>query len=278
MKRWVHYKEDTAILLAAFGSIPEKRKYEDLKKYIQSEIPGVPVYLSFASKSVIKALKKEDITYKNLAQMLSDLDLEGYRRIVVSSVNLFPTDEHEYLKNTVEGFNHFSLSRIIHTGALFSKVTDANRILKEVDDKIKDKYGRNNYLYIVHGAPYLDQPGSHSISYTRDFLKSINPLSLFCSLEHDYQFKTVGESLLEAMELSCGDHDLPKEVKIIPLLLSSGNHFDLDVKKIKEYLGKTFQVDIVESFYGSNKFNLLELDVVKSTIKRQIKEIIKKMQ
>ncbi len=278
MKRWVHYKKDTAVLLGAFGSIPERGKYEDLKDYIQSEIPDVPVYLSFASKSVIKALKKEDIDYKNLAQMLSDLDLEGYRRIVVSSINIFPTDEHEYLKKTVEGFKQFSLSRIVHTGALFTKVTDANSILKKIDDDVKSKYGNNNYLYIVHGAPYLDQPGSHSISYVKDFLKSINPLSLFCSLEHDYQFKMIRESLLEAMERSCKEHNLPKEVKIIPLLLSSGNHFDLDVKKIKEYLGETFKVDIVESFYGTSKFNLLELDVVKSTIIRQIREIIKKMQ
>ncbi|HEO65280.1 MAG TPA: cobalt chelatase [Spirochaetes bacterium] len=278
MKRWVHYKEDTAVVLAAFGSIPEKEKYEDLKDYIQREIPDIPVYLSFASKSVIKVLKKEDVIYKNLAQMLSDLDMEGYRRIVVSSINIFPTDEHEYLKKTVEGFNQFSLSRIIHTGALFTKVTDANKILKEIDDQVKSKYGKNNYLYIVHGAPYLDQPGSHSISYVKDFLKGINPLSLFCSLEHDYQFKMIGESLLEAMEQSCKDHKLPREVKVIPLLLSSGNHFDLDVKKIKDYLGETFKVDIVESLCESNKFNLLELDVVRSTIKRQIKEIIKKMQ
>ncbi len=278
MKRWAHYTKDTAILLAAFGSIPGKEKYEDLKKYIQKEIPGIPVYLSFASKSVLKALEKEGIHYKNLAQILSDLDLEGYKRIVVSSVNLFPTDEHESLKKTVDAFNQFSLSRIIHTGAIFTKVTDANRILKEIDDEVKNKYGDNNYLYIVHGAPYLDQPGSHSISYVKDFLKRINPLSLFCSLEHDYRFDMIKESLLEAIEQSCKVHNLPREVKIIPLLLSSGSHFDLDVRKIKEYLGKSFQVDIVESFSKSDKFNLLEMDVVKSTIKRQIDEVINKMQ
>ncbi|GMT50282.1 MAG: sirohydrochlorin cobaltochelatase [bacterium] len=278
MKRWAHYTKDTAILLAAFGSIPGKDKYEGLKKHIQKEISDIPVHLSFASKSVLKALKKEGIHYKNLAQMLSDLDLEGYKRIVVSSVNLFPTDEHESLKKTVEGFNLFSLSRIIHTGAIFTQVTDANIILKEIDDEVKSKYGEINYLYIVHGAPYLDQPGSHSILYVKDFLKSINPLSLFCSLEHDYRFDMIKESLLEAMEQSCRVQNIPKEVKIVPLLLSSGNHFDLDVSKIKEYLGKSFQVDIVESFYGSDKFNLLELDVVKSTIKSQIDEVIQKMQ
>ncbi len=67
---------------------------------------------------VLKDLKRRGIEYKNLPQVLADVDMLGYRNIVVASINLFPTDEHELLIRTVNGFREFSYSNIRHTRAL----------------------------------------------------------------------------------------------------------------------------------------------------------------
>jgi len=104
MKRYRHYKKDKAIVLSCFGSVIEQQMYEDLKSEIEAEFDGIDVYLSFSSRMVLKDLHKRDIHYPNLPQLLANIDLMGYKNIIVSSINLFPTDEHELLLRTVEGF------------------------------------------------------------------------------------------------------------------------------------------------------------------------------
>jgi len=50
----------------------------DLKKS-RREIKGVEI-LSFSSRMVLKDLKRRGIEYKNLPQVLADVDMLGYRK------------------------------------------------------------------------------------------------------------------------------------------------------------------------------------------------------
>ncbi len=75
----------------------------------------------------------------------------GYRNIVVASINLFPTDEHELLIRTVNGFREFSYSNIRHTRAIINKTKEATLLLKELNEKISRDGVAN--LYVIHGVP-----------------------------------------------------------------------------------------------------------------------------
>ncbi|MEJ2373719.1 MAG: sirohydrochlorin cobaltochelatase, partial [Sulfurimonas sp.] len=96
-----------------------QQKYLDLEEKVKEVYPDCEVFISFSSRMVIKLLQKEkQETYKNLPQTLADVDMQGFKHIVVASVNIYPTDEHEFLKKIVDGFRHFSLANIGITNAI----------------------------------------------------------------------------------------------------------------------------------------------------------------
>ncbi len=274
MKRWRHYKKDTAIILSAFGSIPQKAKYESLKEYIENNNTNIPVHLAFSSRSVLNNLKTKGIIYKNLSQTLSDVELQGYKRIIASSINLFPTDEHELIKNTVKGFNIFSPADIRFSPAILSRGDETSRILYHINQYVRKNYN-DVILYLVHGAPYFEQSGIQSVFYAKDFLTTLNPLNLFSSLEKIYNFSLLKDSIIDSVKRAESVHKKKLSIKIVPLLLTSGNHFIKDVKKIENSLSKNFNVLIAE--VDNCPFNLLDLDIVKETIKNLIDELKIKM-
>ena len=83
MKRYRHYKKDKAIILSCFGSVIEQDKYLDLKKLVEDTFHNVDVFLSFSSRMVLNNLHKRDMDYKNLPQVLADVDMLGYKNIIV---------------------------------------------------------------------------------------------------------------------------------------------------------------------------------------------------
>jgi sirohydrochlorin cobaltochelatase len=136
MKRYRHYTKDKAIILSCFGSIIEQNKYENLKNIIQNEFSECDIFLSFGSRMVLKHLHKQGESYKNLPQTLADVDMAGYKNIIVASINLFPTDEHKVLQNTVKGFKLFSLANIRYTDAILTKTKYTTNFLQNLNKTI----------------------------------------------------------------------------------------------------------------------------------------------
>jgi sirohydrochlorin cobaltochelatase len=270
MKRYRHYKKDTAIILSCFGSVVEQEKYNQLKKVIEKEFKGIDIYLAFSSRMVLKVLNKAKNIYKNLPQVLSDLDMMGYKNIIVSSINIFPTDEHDVIKNTVDGFNKFSLSNIKNTDAILTKAKDTTIFLKDLNTKVS-KNGIAN-LFIIHGTPRLDNAGIASINYASDFLKHIGLNNFCCSLEGTFPYYALKEQLIDDMKRKG-----IKKIQIIPMLLVSGNHYKKDMNEIKNDLSKDFDTQIVESLTQSKQFNFIELPKIIDIIKNNLKETITKL-
>ncbi len=270
MKRYRHYQKDKAILLSCFGSVVEAKKYEDLKDFIEEKFPQIDVFISFSSRSVIKLLAKKGFLYKNLPQLLADTDMAGYRKIIVSSINLFPTDEHEMVKKTAEGFKNFSPSHIRVTKAIFTKSKATTDFLLNLNKKISKKDTAN--LFIIHGTPLLDINGSESISYVERILPKINPLNFVCSLEGSSPFYALKEYFLKEF-----DRLDVKKVQIVPMLLVSGNHFIKDMNEITDELGEYFETFIAPPLTQSEKFNLIEMDEIREIIVKNIEEEIVKL-
>ena len=276
MKRYRHYNKDTAIILSCFGSVIEQERYFEFQDYIQKQFSDIPVYIAFSSKMVIKKLAKEGKIYKNLPQVMADVDMEGYKKYVVASINVFPTDKHEVLKKMVKGFREFSLANIRYTNALLHKTKESSLFLSWLDSAIRKEDDELINIYIIHGVPVLDLGGLESVRYTADFLAMINKNNLSCSLEGSFPFYAVKEAIKkEVLQRLEKNSDL--KVNIVPFLLVSGNHYDNDMHEILEEI-KTYapQAKIVDDLDGSGKFNLLGLQKVREIFVENIKiELIK---
>lgn len=267
MKRYRHYTKDRAIVLSCFGSVIEQQKYLDFKKLIEDTFPSSDVFLSYSSRMVLKHVKKQGLDYKNLPQVLADIDMEGYKHITVASINIFPTDEHAFLQNIVKGFKRFSLSHIRYSDAILTKAKDTTLFLKSLNEKISKDDVAN--LYIIHGTPRLEMSGIDSITYAHKFLEDLSDFNFSCSLEGSYPFYALKDSIIEKMKKRG-----VKKVQIVPMLLVSGNHYEKDMNEIKDELSENFEVQIVPSITKSEKFNLIEISDIQNIIIQNIKEEI----
>jgi len=270
MKRYRHYTKDKAIILSVFGSEIEQQKYLDLKKTIEQRFDECDVFIAVSSRMVLKHLIKKGFDYKNLPQTLSDADMIGYKNIIVASINLFPADEHEVVKKTVQGFREFSFSNIRVSNAIFTKTKDTTLFLKELDETITKKDTAN--LYIIHGTPKLELGGLHSASYVDEFLKMLNPNNITCSLEGANPFFALKDAIVREIK----NKNL-KKVQIVPMLLVAGNHYIKDMNEIKDELSKYFDATITQSITKDEKFNLIEMPKVIDIISDNIKEEITKL-
>jgi len=276
MKRYRHYNKDTAIILSCFGSVIEQERYFEFQDYIQKAFGDIPVFIAFSSKMVIKKLAQEGKEYKNLPQVMADVDMEGYKKYVVASINVFPTDEHEVLKKMVQGFLTFSLANIRYTNALLHKTKESSLFLSWLDKSIRKGDEELINIYIIHGVPVLDLGGLESVSYTAEFLAMINKNNLSCSLEGAFPFYAVKEAIKKEV-LQRLEKNPDAKINIVPFLLVSGNHYDNDMHEILEEV-KTYapQAKIVDDLDGSGKFNLLGLEKVREIFVENIKtELIK---
>jgi sirohydrochlorin cobaltochelatase len=270
MKRYRHYQKGTAIVLAGFGSVVEQQMYLDLRQEIAEAFGEADVFLSFSSRMVLKHLNKEGKHYQNLPQTLAELDRAGYRRVVVASLNLFPTDEHELLGRIVAGFGTFSPMHIRATKAILHKTKETSLALAELDASVTDPDWAN--LYIIHGVPVLDLGGLSAVEYADGFLRRIGEKNFTCSLEGAYPYYAVKDALIREIR----SRDISR-VQIVPLLLISGNHYRKDMVEITEELGEHFQTRIAPSLSRSERFNLIELPAVRSIIRQNIQEEITKL-
>ena len=276
MKRYRHYNKETAIILSCFGSVIEQEKYFEFQEYIEKEFPQIPVFTAFSSKMVIKGLEKEGKFYKNLPQVMADVDMEGYKRYIVVSVNIFPTDEHEVLMRMVKGFREFSLANIRYTNALLTKTKETSNYLNFLDAKIREKTPESINLYIIHGVPVLNLAGLESVRYASKFLELIHERNLTCSLEGEFPFFAIKDAIKrKILKITQGDKSI--KVNIIPLLLVSGNHYDKDMREIADEVAQYAHAEIVSSINDDEKFNLLGQKEVREIYKDAISVEIKKL-
>ncbi len=276
MKRYRHYNKDTAIILSCFGSVIEQEKYLEFEKFIQESFAEIPVFTAFSSKMVIKELAKKGEVYKNLPQVMADVDMEGYKRYIVVSVNIFPTDEHEVLIRMVKGFREFSLANIRYTQPLLQKTKETSLYLKALDEKIREEQKDVINLYIIHGVPVLNLGGLEAVSYTANFLKMINERNLACSLEGEFPFYALKDAIKRDI-LRLTHDDKTKKVQIVPMLLVSGNHYDKDMQEICEEVSEYADATIVKSITKDEKFNLIEQKNVREIFKENIAIEMKKL-
>lgn len=267
------------MVLASFGSVVAGERYEALLEGAKKRFPEADIFLSFSSRMVLKKLKEEGNPIESLPEILARLDREGYRRIVVSSINLYPTDEHELLVRTVEGFKHFSPAALRSTHAIFTRTRVTGEILESISKELHEKEPARLYLYVAHGSPYLDQGGLGAYSYSREFLRALSKKNYLCSLEGTFPCHSMMDEIGEILEDRSPGNPASQEkpgLVIIPLLLVSGRHFQDDISELTERLSQVAEVRVAPSISKDLPFHLLERDEIKEAIFKEIEQEIAK--
>ncbi|MFA0440876.1 sirohydrochlorin cobaltochelatase [Vibrio sp. 10N.222.51.C12] len=263
MKRLRHYNKSTSIVLSCFGSVVEQQRYVSLHHAVQARYPNCEVRLAVTSRMVIKKLAKQGQKFEHLPSVLASLDMEGYQRILVVSCYLFPTDEHKQLTQVVKGFRQFSLSHIEYTPAIIHHTQLATDLVGAIDERFTT--GSDVNVFVHHGAPYLDNPGHQAITYCGEFLSKLSDKNICCSLEGAMPFHLIKNRLQRSLIESSSRAKL----RLIPLLLVSGNHFINDMHRIKADFEGLCDVEFAKSDDGTS-FNLLSLPEVTDVIFKQI--------
>ncbi|WP_299794714.1 sirohydrochlorin cobaltochelatase [uncultured Shewanella sp.] len=266
MKRLRHYKRGTAIVLCCFGSVNQQAKYEMLRKLYTAQFLDADLFMALSSRSVLNKLADPEL--KTLPEQLAALDRAGYQKICVVSCYLFPTEEHQQVIKTIEGFRGFSLSKIEHTSAILHQVKHANRILAAINTRFSTEQDEHN-LFIYHGAPNLDASGYSSIWYAESLLTRLSNRNSVCSLEGAHPYPFIADTIKAEISGAL-------RVRLIPLLLVSGNHFENDVNKIADDLGLYTQVEHAEPVTG-DRFCLIDLPEVKKALIEQTSECLEKL-
>lgn len=272
MKRYRHLTKGSAIVLSCFGSVTSQARFERLLNETQAQFLDCEVRLAISSRMVLKKLGQPQL--KTLAQQLAELDREGYKRVVVASVYLFPTDEHLMATQIVGGFNQFSLTQMALTPAILQEVKSINTIIEALAARYPCQPHEFN-LFVSHGAPDLSNPGYQAIHYTESLLQTLSPNNLTCSLEGAYPFALTVNALTAAIQNRCPAGVRPV-IRLIPLLLVSGNHFEEDIREIAEQMDPEGDIVLATPIEG-DRFCLLDLPEISPLLWQNIRNSLLKL-
>ena len=267
MPHFQHYDQDTAIVLACSGSEVEHDRYELLAEEVREAFPNYPVKIAISSRLVIRAMAEKGSVQQNLPQTLANLDLAGYRRIVVVSCFLYPIFEYQHVVDTVQGFKQFSRSNYLLTSALLNKTKMATRLLAAIYECHPLGQDQVN-LFISREVPQLDSPGYSAIQYSQNFLRRLDPRNFSCSIDGAFPFHTLRNSFIRDMKASVSA--ARPRVRLIPMVMVSCEEFEHELDKIREELGLHFDID-VPSPVGSDRFCLLDLPKLRETLVDQVR-------
>ncbi|MBF0312930.1 MAG: sirohydrochlorin cobaltochelatase [Oligoflexia bacterium] len=257
-----------AIVLSCFGSAIDLQSYEAFRAHMGENFQTIPIFIAYTSNIVIKKLRSAGLAanVKHLKQVLSEVESAGFQHIIVSSVYLFPTEEHERVKETVDAFAHLTSSKAKYyvTDSILNAVEDLHAF---VSDICHPEHQQEAQLFITHGFFRLDLRGASSYFYLKDILERLSPNNIFASLEGPYAYSLQKEFIIN----SCRIRNL-LEVKIVPLLLVSGHHLVSDIREIATELeAEGLKVKIVEK-------NLLSMPIVLAILKAQLEKHLEDIQ
>lgn len=279
MKKLRHYDKNIAVVLSVFGSseMPAMKQYHDLEEHVKQNVPtDIELRIAISSKTIMKKLEKQGHHYLTLLEQLANLDRLGYKKVIVASINLFPTGEHEYIQKVVDTFKNVLIAKYEITAPLFTKAKQTNDFLCILNNKLRTKYDISNILFIAHGAANLASPGNSTFAYIREYLKVLNPRNYLYTIEGAFPYDQC--HFLREVELENKNFIEDNRLLVVPLLLVAGNHFKNDIIEIKEALNEEFtEVIIPECSCDTDGFSLLKISATLDYFVDEIKETIERI-
>ncbi|MCG8333790.1 MAG: sirohydrochlorin cobaltochelatase [Proteobacteria bacterium] len=228
-------KTDPAVILAGFGTtVASQGIYEKIGSMLQTEFKDTRFTWAYTSE-IIREKKDIPGIYESIAQ----LEKEGFRKMIVQPLHLFPATEYRVLESVC---NSFADLRVIMGETLGHRWPYIEKLFEIVSvDFLTADQGLN--LVIAHGSPLAAEPAN--VIY--------QGLDLYCEKMWDnLLFATVDglptiEMMLRQLERNNLSATFPK-ARIFPFMVTSGKHVKEDLlvddgclKQKLEELG--FEVD-----------------------------------
>jgi len=216
-------KKKPAIVLCAFGtSTKAKVTFDVIDREVKAHFPGYHIVWAFTSDIIIHKVnqiyKRRHLHKKlyNLQEVLAKLYAEGYRKVVVQPLHIFPGTEYD---KVVDICKKFPGLRIVVGEPLFYRWERINEVLEDVSKEfLKPNEGLN--ILVAHGTP---------VTIVKD---NITYLGLDWIVRHRYKNVLVGtvEGVPTAEEvLNEAKHYPVKRVRFIPFMLVAGDHIMHDI-------------------------------------------------
>ncbi|MGV1098550.1 sirohydrochlorin cobaltochelatase [Thiovibrio sp. JS02] len=222
-------KSEPAIVLVAFGTTTSAQVTydffeEQLKKSLPAEYRGFRIEWAFTSEIVRERANRkfkeqgQAVRYRSLPQVLADLEDEGFRKVAIQSLHIFPGQEYEDLEKEIAAFRTLGM-RIEYGGTLLHEWPWVFAAVSAVEKEfLSAKEGCN--VLVVHGTPETF-PGSNS-TY----------LGLERYLSRRYKNVFVGGVdgiLTREQALAQAKAYKVKKVRMIPFMYVAGDHIMNDI-------------------------------------------------
>ncbi len=155
-------KKEPAIVLAAFGTTTKARvTYDFFDAQLREELPAkyrnLKIAWAFTSEIVRERANAKFIKagveqrYLSLPQVLANLENEGYRKVAIQPLHIFPGQEFEEMERVIQAFRIIDL-RIEYGGTLlhdWSWLFEAVGVLEK--EFLAPSEGMN--VLVAHGSP-----------------------------------------------------------------------------------------------------------------------------
>jgi sirohydrochlorin cobaltochelatase len=207
--------KNRAIILAAFGTSTAARDtYEYIENKIKERFPREDFYWAFTSEKIRKKISDQNIVWKSIPDVLTDIENKGYKKAVIQSLHIVPGIEFEGICKAADKSN----MQVSVGMPLLSNDIDCFKIIKALSGRIPDTKTCATLL-VGHGTPHSGA-GTLYIEF-KDHLKSQFPSNVFISM-----ISGVPSWVTTLKEIKKSGM---KRLKIIPFMLVAGEHILNDV-------------------------------------------------
>jgi sirohydrochlorin cobaltochelatase len=214
-------KEKPAIVIAAFGSNNRAKAVLYLfQQALEKNYPDESIYWAYTSEIIRKKLN-----LPSLQQTLSQVEADGYRKVVVQPLHIFPGTEYRHLE---EICNFFPGLRVFMGETLLHRWNFVHEILKAIEPEfLSPEEGYN--LLALHGTPLAADPVNIVYLGLERMIENLYPNVRAATVEgipdHRAVFARIKRDNL-ATEY--------KKIKIIPMIYFAGLHAEKDLMGKKE--------------------------------------------
>lgn len=219
-------KEDLAILIAAFGSTTSgKLVYEIFDECLKSNIKDTRIEWAFTSEII-----RHETGQPGVLEAISTLEAEGYRKIVVQPLHIFPATEYRVLEQTCSSFPGI---RVAMGETLLHRWHFIDEVFKVLaDDFLPSDQGLN--IVIGHGTPLCMDPVT-AVYLGLDYYLTQKFENVYFSTVDGVPDKQI------TLQKICNDLENPppylsnllaskrKKIRLIPLMFVAGLHVKEDI-------------------------------------------------
>lgn len=232
-------KSDAALVLAAFGTTSRSTHvYQKIENTVKEKFPNLEVRWAYTSDVIRKR--------KNLPGVLETLSLlerDGYRKVIVQPLHVFPGTEYRSLEQVCGNFPGI---RIAIGETLMHRWKYVERLLNALSEDFLDE-GEGWNLVIGHGSPLSTEPANMVYLGVEMYCRKMYGNVRFSTLDGMPNLPMLVKDVSGFLSL-----DVKRKVRIFPFMMVAGKHVEEDLLEdsgcLKDELEKLgFDVDVIPS-------------------------------